>query len=172
MKIKAATLLALSVAPLATNAGDVTIGSVEQHGMEINAVYIQPVLMQPMMPGMVAGDIHLEADIHATKDNQHGFAQGAWIPYLTISYVISKADNSWSSQGTFMPMSAADGPHYAQNIKLDGVGKYKVSYHIAPPPRSGYFRHTDKETGVGKWWAPIDLSWEFTYLGYGKKGGY
>jgi len=163
---------AICIVSLAAQAGDVTIGSIERHGMEINAVYIQPVLMQPMTSKSPLADIHLEADIHATKDNKHGFAQGAWIPYLTISYVITKADNSWSAQGTFMPMSAADGPHYAQNIKLDGIGKYHVSYHIDPPPRAGYFRHTDKETGVEGWWPAIDVNWQFTYLGYGKKGGY
>lgn len=172
--IKTLKLLAAGTLALvgSATAGDVVVGTVEMHGMEINAVYIQPVLMAPMLPGMGEADIHLEADIHATKDNQHGFGEGAWIPYLTISYTISKADGSWSTMGTFMPMSASDGPHYASNIKLDGVGKYQVSYHIDPPPRAGYYRHTDKETGVAKWWTPIDLTWNFTYLGYGKKGGY
>ncbi len=69
-------------------------------------------------------------------------------------------------------MVASDGPHYADNIKLNGAGKYKLRYHIVPPPVNGFFRHTDKETGVGKWWTPFDLTWDFTYLGAGKKGGY
>ncbi|MDP7215033.1 MAG: iron transporter [Rhodospirillales bacterium] len=34
------------------------------------------------------------------------------------------------------------------------------------------YRHTDKETGVGAWWAPFHVEWSFKYLGTGKKGGY
>ena len=33
-------------------AGDVEIGTVKKNGMEITAVYIQPVPMDPMLPGM------------------------------------------------------------------------------------------------------------------------
>jgi len=154
-------------------AGDVEIGSVEQSGMEIAAVYIQPVTMEPMMPGMSAdADIHLEADIKALADNPNGFDEGAWIPYLTVSYTIRKQGSDWATQGTFMPMVASDGPHYAQNIKLDGAGRYQLSYHIDPPPRAGFYRHTDRESGTGEWWQPIDLEWDFVFAGYGKKGGY
>ena len=124
------------------------------------------------MPGMGSGDIHLEADIKALKDNPNGFPEGAWIPYLTISYTITKKGSGWNTQGTFMPMAASDGPHYAQNITLDGAGRYHLSYHIDPPPRAGFFRHTDKESGVNEWWNPIDLEWDFVFAGYGKKGGY
>ncbi len=28
-----------------------------------------------------------------------------------------------------MPMVASDGPHYGANIKMMGVGNYKVTYH-------------------------------------------
>jgi len=39
--------------------------------------------------------------------------------------------------------------------------------------RAAYFgRHTDKETGVGPWFKPYKLQYEFTYAGIGKKGGY
>ena len=163
-----ATALSTAIA----QAGDVEIGAVERDGMEIAAVYIQPVTMEPMLPGMGPGDIHLEADIKALKDNLNGFPEGAWIPYLTISYTITKKGSEWNTQGTFMPMAASDGPHYAQNIKLDGAGRYHLSYHIDPPPRAGFFRHTDRESGVSEWWQPIDLEWDFVFAGYGKKGGY
>lgn len=36
----------------------------------------------------------------------------------------------------------------------------------------GLGRHTDKETGVGKWYKPFDVEWDFNYVGTGKKGGY
>lgn len=164
--------LAFFLASTTSQAADVKIGSVEHSGMQITAVYIQPVTMEPMLPGMGPADIHLEADIKALKNNPNGFPEGAWIPYLTISYVITKKGSDWKAMGTFMPMAASDGPHYAQNIKLDGAGRYHLSYHIDPPLRSGFFRHTDKESGVGKWWDPIELEWDFVFAGYGKKGGY
>jgi periplasmic iron binding protein len=171
------TLLSAALLALfggAATAGEHPIGEpVEKHGMEIAAVYLQPTKMVPMLPGMMdPTDIHLEADIHALKGNTNGFGEGAWMPYLQITYQISKVGSDWSTIGTFMPMVASDGPHYADNIKLNGAGKYKLSYHIAPPPVNGFYRHTDKETGVGKWWKPFDLAWEFSYLGAGKKGGY
>jgi len=155
-------------------AADFSIGKpVTQNGLKIAAVYIQPTKMEPMLPGMMEiTDIHLEADISVTKDNPNGFNEGSWMPYLQITYLIRKAGSDWATLGNLMPMVASDGPHYANNIKLSGPGKYKLTYHIVPPPINGFYRHTDKETGTGKWWAPFDLSWEFIYLGAGKKGGY
>ncbi len=160
------------IAATSVVADDVEIGVVNKNGMEISAVYIQPVTMEPMLPGMGPSDIHLEADIHALKDNQNGFGEGDWVPYLGITYSISKVDSSWSTTGAFMPMVAVDGPHYARNLKLDGAGKYTLTYSIEPPPINGFYRHTDKESGVGKWWVPFTLEWDFTYVGVGKKGGY
>lgn len=145
----------------------------EKNGMEIGAVYLQPVKMEPMLPGMMKPtDVHLEADIHALKGNKNGFGEGEWIPYLLISYQVRKVGTDWSTFGTFMPMVASDGPHYGANVKLDGAGKYELRYHIEPPPANGFYRHTDKETGVGKWWTSFETEWEFTFLGAGKKGGY
>jgi len=46
---------------------------------------------------------------------------------------------------------------------------------IAPPtadPHSMFGRHVDKETGVGPWFAPFTLDYEFVYAGTGKKGAY
>jgi len=154
-------------------AGEVLIGEpVEKHGMEIGAVYLQPVMMTPELPGMGDKDIHLEADVVALPGNNNGFGAGAWVPYLGVTYTLTKQGSDWSATGAFMPMVASDGPHYGANIKLDGPGKYTVTYHIDPPPYQGFYRHKDKETGVGKWWSPFDLSWEFAYVGTGKKGGY
>lgn len=162
----------MATASGAAVAGDVAIGEVNKNGMDIAAVYIQPTMMEPKMPGMGASDIHLEADISAATDNQHGFSEGSWVPYLGITYEIRKQGSDWSTLGELMPMVASDGPHYAANIKLDGPGKYSLSYHITPPPYQGFYRHIDKETGVAAWWAPFDLNWEFAYVGTGKKGGY
>jgi periplasmic iron binding protein len=155
-------------------AAEVPIGKpVEKNGMEVGAVYLQAVTMEPMLPGMMApADIHLEADIHAAKGNKNGFGPGDWVPYLGITYRISKEGSPWVISGAFMPMVAQDGPHYGANVKLDGPGKYKLTYHILPPPYQGFYRHTDKETGVAPWWTPFDVEWEFVFAGTGKKGGY
>lgn len=169
-------LLLLSAA--AANAVEYPIGKPQQrHGMEIAAVYLQPVLMDPagMMPKPEASDVHMEADIRALADNRNGFEDGAWIPYLSIQYEITKLPEGKRISGEFMPMVANDGPHYGNNIKLMGPGKYKVKYTISPPgsnPHAHFGRHTDRLTGVQPWFKPFDVEYEFTYVGIGKKGGY
>jgi len=145
------------------------------NGMEIGAVYLQPIEMEPagMMKPAAETDIHLEADIHATQDNTNGFAEGDWIPDLAITYDLVSEDGSFKTSGSFMPMVASDGPHYGDNVKLAGDGKYKLTFHIAPPGTGSHFgRHVDKETGVAAWFAPFDATYEFVYAGTGKKGAY
>lgn len=168
-----AALLA-SVAVTAARAAEFPIGEpVEKNGMEIGAVYLQPVIMEPMMPGMkMETDVHIEADIRALPGNGNGFGPGEWVPYLSIAYEITKEDSDFRIFGSFMPMVASDGPHYGANVKLDGPGKYHVAYRISPPPFKGFYRHIDEETGVGEWWAPFNVEWDFAFLGVGKKGGY
>ena len=146
-------------------------------GMEIAAVYLQPIAMEP--PGVMrdakVSDIHLEADIKATDKNANGFADGTWIPYLAITYELSKVGAKDVLSGPMMPMVASDGPHYGDNVKLAGPGKYRLKLSIAPPgsdAHSHFGRHTDKETGVASWFKPFTVEYEFTYAGVGKKGGY
>lgn len=144
-------------------------------GMEISAVYLQPIEMEPagMMAPAAETDVHLEADIKAAKDNKNGFAQGDWIPYLGITYELSKVGATEVRKGEFMPMVANDGPHYGDNVKLMGPGKYKLKLAISPPGEHSHFgRHVDKETGVGPWFKPITVEYEFTFAGTGKKGAY
>lgn len=156
-----------------TMAAETPIGqAVEKNGMEIGAVYLQSVLMEPVMPSDAGADIHLEADIHAVKGNPNGFGMGEWIPSLQVAYHLTKVGSTWEKTGTLMPMVASDGPHYGSNVKLNGPGKYHLTYHLNPPPYNGFVRHVDKETGVGKWWEPFEVSWDFNYVGTGKKGGY
>ena len=140
--------------------------------MTVAAVYLQPIEMDP--PGMMApadqSDVHLEADIHATKDNKNGFAEGDWLPNLEIAYKLTKLDNGEAKSGTFMKMVADDGPHYGDNLKLMGPGKYKLEFQISTEAHFG--RHVDKETGVGPWPQPFTVQYEFTFAGIGKKGSY
>lgn len=141
-------------------------------GMEVSAVYLQPIEMEPegMMTPAKDSDVHLEADIHATKGNTNGFAQGDWLPYLRVTYELDKQGGG-SKKGDFMPMVANDGPHYGDNVKLMGVGRYVLKLTIAPPGKD-FGRHVDKETGVGPWFKPITMSFDFLYAGTGKKGAY
>jgi uncharacterized protein involved in high-affinity Fe2+ transport len=155
---------------------EVPIGKPQiKFGMEVAAVYLQPVPMDPpgMMRAVADSDIHLEVDIRAQSDNANGFADGAWIPYLGIRYEISKQGGASAVAGDLMPMVANDGPHYGDNVKLMGPGRYTLRLTISPPgPASHFGRHTDKETGVGAWFKPFSVDYEFTYAGIGKKGGY
>jgi uncharacterized protein involved in high-affinity Fe2+ transport len=146
-------------------------------GMEIAAVYLQPIEMDP--PGLMRqakeSDIHLEADIRAAKDNANGFSEGDFIPYLDVAYQLTKLDDKTTIEGAFMPMVANDGPHYGDNVKLGGAGKYRLTLTIKPPSatgHAGFGRHIDKETGVAAWFEPVTVEYDFTYAGTGKKGAY
>tara|TARA_R110001599_G_scaffold51857_1_gene145445 strand:- start:4137 stop:4676 length:540 start_codon:yes stop_codon:yes gene_type:complete len=147
-----------------------------QNGMEIGAVYLQPVTMKPSM-GLSAkeADIHLEADIHALENNANGFPPGSWIPDLAIHYELTKKGGKQVISGDFGAMVASDGPHYGANVKLLGVGAYDLKYTISPPGTTNgkpFMRHVDKETGVSEWFKPFEVDYDFIYAGVGKKGGY
>ena len=146
-------------------------------GMEVGAVYLQPIEMEP--PGIMRpakeSDVHLEADIKAMKGNKNGYAEGDWIGYLGVKYELTKAGDSKVLKGDFMPMVADDGPHYGDNVKLMGPGKYKLKFTISPPdadPHTHFGRHVDKETGVAPWFKTFTVEYDFTYAGIGKKGAY
>lgn len=145
--------------------------------MEVAAVYLQPIEMEP--PGMMRdakdSDIHLEADIKAAKDNKNGYAEGDWVGYLKVTYELSKAGGDHVLKGDLMPMVARDGPHYGDNVKLLGPGKYKLKLTVAPPsanPDAHFGRHVDKETGVAPWFDTFSVEYDFTFAGTGKKGAY
>ncbi|WP_144142558.1 iron transporter [Paraburkholderia sp. BCC1884] len=167
-----------AVAALSATAAEYPIGKQQIHGgMEINAVYLQPITMEPegMMRKASDSDVHLEADIHAVKNNPTGFAEGDWMPYLQVHYELTKAGSTQTQKGDLMPMVANDGPHYGDNVKLQGPGKYHLKMVVEAPMQSGHMafgRHVDKETGVGPWFKPITLEYDFTFAGIGKKGGY
>jgi uncharacterized protein involved in high-affinity Fe2+ transport len=140
-------------------------GPVHIQDMEIVANYLVGVEMAPMSMPMARGAdvIHLEADVHATADNKYGYPDGAWVGYLTISYAIEKVGAPWRAAGVLKPMTAKDGPHYADNLKMAGPGKYKVTYRFSSPEGNGFYRHVDKETGVPAWWRPFTTTFVFTY---------
>jgi uncharacterized protein involved in high-affinity Fe2+ transport len=137
--------------------------------LNIAGVYFQPVDMEPAgMGGIPASqsDMHLEADISAAENNDLGYGAGDFVPDLTVRYTIQKQGSDKPIEGTFMPMNASDGPHYGNNIKLDGAGNYKITFIIESPEKQGYLLHVDKETGVpGRFWKePITVSWDFDFI--------
>jgi uncharacterized protein involved in high-affinity Fe2+ transport len=140
-------------------------GPVQAHDMEIAVNYLIGIDMAPMTPGMAMGAdvIHLETDVHATADNNWGFPDGAWIPYLKIDWTLAKDGSDWHAQGVMLPMTAKDGPHYADNVKMDGPGHYTVALTYTGPEANGFYHHTDKETGVPGWWAPFTEKFGFVY---------
>ena len=166
---------------LSANALEYPIGTPQNlAGMEVAAVYLQPIEMEPegMMKKVSESDIHLEADIHALANNANGIPEGFWVPHILVKYELTKVGTTDVVKGDMMPMVASDGPHYGDNVKLKGPGKYKVKFTIYPPgdagnPHGAHFgRHTDRATGVGAWFKPFSVEWDFTYAGIGKKGGY
>lgn len=152
--------------PALAQAAEFYIGEpIVREGMQIVPNYLIGIEMDRMPPGMeMEGEtIHLEADVHATKDEAHGFAEDAWIPYLTIHCTLTKEGSPYRKTGNLAPMTAGDGPHYANNVRMAGPGTYHLTYKISPPSSNGFIRHVDKATGVPPWWKPIVAQWIFKY---------
>ena len=129
--------------------------------LTVNAVYFQPIDMEPSGMGLKAADasFHLEADIHANqKGTELGYGKGDFVPDLTVNYdIIDKTSNESVGSGTFMQMNASDGPHYGANVKLK----------IESPEKKGWMLHVDPETGVkGRFWTePLEVTfsdWNYT----------
>ena len=140
--------------------------------LTVNAVYFQPIDMEPSGMGLKAADasFHLEADIHANKKGTElGYGKGDFVPDLTVNYeIINNANNETVGSGTFMQMNASDGPHYGANVKLDKAGTYQLKLSIESPEKNGWMLHVDPETGVKNhkfWTEPIEVTfdnWDYT----------
>jgi len=147
-------------------AEEFAIGSaVEKNNLSIVPHYLTGIEMSRMPEGTMSStnNVHLEADVHAAKDEPHGFAEKEWIPYLRIEYSIEKVGSTFKKTGHLFPMTAGDGPHYANNVGLNGPGQYHLIYRFSPPSSNGLIRHIDKATGVPDWWQAFSLDWTFTY---------
>lgn len=151
--------------------------------LEVAAVYLQPIEMEPAAhEGRVLyltrdrADIHLEADIHALPGSKQGFRDGEWIPGLTVRFVLTYLDSGAEQSGILHPMTASDGPHYGANIKMSGVGNYRLTFLVEPPDRmpaeAPVRQGLGRSASVAPWWKPFKLEWTFKYFGPGKKGGY
>ncbi|ARW15569.1 34 kDa membrane antigen precursor [Komagataeibacter europaeus] len=170
---KKCSILALAIAALpvgvtAAQAREYPIGGpVQAHDMEIASSYLTGIMVDPMPAGMTDNTkpdtIHLETDVHATADNVWGYPDGAWVPYLTIGYSLTKDGTPWKAEGTMHFMTAKDGPHYADNVQMDGPGRYTVVLTYSSPEQSGFLHHVDKETGTPGFWKPFTEKFNFAY---------
>src|ERR1700712_6038006 len=135
------SVAAIALAAMASaSAGEYPIGKQHiENGIEVGAVYLQPITMEPegMMRKASDSDVHLEADIHAVKNNPTGFAEGDWMPYLQVRYELTKAGSNQTQKGDMMAMVANDGPHYGENAKLQGAGKYHLKIIVEAPVQVG-----------------------------------
>ena len=136
-------------------------GPLLRDGLEIVPRYEEGVTLDRMVAP--PGSIHLIADVHALASEAYGFKEGAWIPYLTIAWSLTRADNpTFKKSGLLYPMASKDGPHYGGYAELAGPGAYRLTYIVSSPSSHGMLRHTGKD-GVAEWWKPITASWDFNY---------
>src|SRR5271155_2867003 len=121
--LRASLVAVLAIAALATvpaAAKEFYVGEpVVKNAMQLVPHYLLGIEMEPMVKGMAMGPnaVHLEVDVHATKDDKRGFKEDEWIPYLTISYTIEKVGTKQKKTGKLLAMTAGDGPHYANNVE-------------------------------------------------------
>ncbi len=135
----------------------------EEEALEIAAVYFPAVAMEGMDLPVSDHALHLEADVRATGSNPNGFALGQFIPYMRVGYTIRPEAGGETLVGELLPMVARDGLHYGATIVLPGPGNYRLTYSVAPPSHGGLGRHSDPVTGVGPWWKPFEVSWDWSY---------
>ena len=162
----AAAAVSFCLTPCISSAKEFYVGEpVVKNDMQLVPHYLEGIKMSRMPKGMSMNPkaVHLEIDVHATKDDKHGFHEDEWMPYLKIHYSLEKVGGRYKTKGDLFAMTAGDGPHYASNVMLAGDGDYKVTFTFEPPSSNGFIRHVDKETGVPEWWKPFSVDWTFHY---------
>jgi uncharacterized protein involved in high-affinity Fe2+ transport len=121
-------------------------------------------LDRPAAMSRAADSVFLVADVHAGKDEAHGFAEHAFIPYLSISYALTKDDTpTFKKAGLLYPVAGKSGAQYGASAEMAGPGTYRLTYIISPPSAHGMLRRTDKADGVPDWFKPITANWTFVY---------
>jgi len=138
-------------------------GPVLQSGVEIIPAALTGVELDKGARVQTPDSIFLAADIHAGSNEAHGFAEHAFIPYLSVSYVLTKEGApTFRKVGLLYPVATKSGPRYGAATEMAGTGTYHLSYIVSPPSSHGMMRQTGKD-GVAEWWKPITGTWIFTY---------
>lgn len=155
----------LAVMPALSASAAVIGGPLVRDGLEIVPSTLSGVeLDRPAAMGHLADSVFLVADVHAAKGGVHGFAEQAFVPYLSISYVLTKEDApTFKRAGLLYPVASKSGPRYGAGADMAGPGTYHLTYILSPPSSHGMMRQTDKTGGVPDWWKPITGRWTFTY---------
>lgn len=121
-------------------------------------------LDRPAAISRAADTVFLVVDVHAGKDEPHGFAEHDFIPYLSVSYALTKDETpTFKKAGLLYPVAAKGGPYYGASAEMAGPGTYHLTCIISPPNSHGMMRRTDKAGGVPDWFKPITANWIFTY---------
>jgi uncharacterized protein involved in high-affinity Fe2+ transport len=159
------SLLALAGTTISAPAAAIG-GPLIREGLEIIPSTEPPTQLDHQFSAVVADTVFLVADVHATKDQAHGFAEHAFIPYLTISYSLTKEGApTFKRVGLLFPVATKSGPRYVGSAEMAGTGTYHLTYIVSPPSSHGMMRETGNEEGVPDWWKPINVSWNFAYPG-------
>ena len=79
------------------------------------------------------------------------------IPYASVWATFSKARKIVYDERQWPMLSAFMGPHYGNNVKLDGPGKYQLSLLISPPVSA---RHLEYQ---GVWLKPHRITVAFNW---------
>jgi uncharacterized protein involved in high-affinity Fe2+ transport len=138
-------------------------GPLLRDGIEIIPAALTEVALDKGSSIRTADFMFLAADIHAGAGEAHGFAEHAFIPYLSVSYVLTKdGAPTFRKVGLLFPVATKAGPRYGAGTEMAGPGTYHLSYIVSPPSSHGMMRQTGKD-GVAEWWKPITASWIFTY---------
>ena len=159
--MRLALAFALALLPCAASAA--VIGApVLRDGMEIVPGTETGVQFDRAPTGLAPDSLFLTADVHATKDNAHGFT--GFIPYLSISFTLTKeGEPTFKKAGLLYPTAGRNGPRYMGAAEMGGPGAYHLTYIVSPPSAHGMYRQTGKDNGVPDWWRPITARWDFTY---------
>jgi periplasmic iron binding protein len=146
--------LAASAAPIGTSS--------MRDGVEVSPGIETGLQFDRTPTSLVADSVFLTADVHATKDNAHGFT--GFIPYLSISFSLTKdGEPTFKKAGLLYPTAGKSGPRYIGAAAMDGPGTYHLTYIVSAPSAHGMYRQTGKENGVPDWWKPMTASWTFSY---------
>lgn len=159
-----AVLLAALPALLSGEAGAAVLGGpVLQGGVEVIPSVLTGVELDKGSTVRTPDSIFLIADVHAGANEAHGFAEHAFIPYLSVSFVLTKEGvPTYRKVGLLFPIATKSGPRYGAMTETAGAGTYHLSYIVSPPSSHGMMRQTGKD-GVAEWWKPISGNWVFTY---------
>ncbi len=114
---------------------------------------------QPVFAPAERGSFFLALDVRGARGNTNGFAPGEFVPYLTVTYALTPTAGGPAVTGQLHPCVDRAGLRYGNNVHTAGSGPFRLTITVEPPIKTGFGRHTDMETGVRRWWSPLQLEW-------------